>query len=334
MEASTGYPSILNHYAESFVDKVKMGVPKDAVWVMTEKIHGANFSFHTDGKSVKVARRSAFLSDQDKFHGSHLFKARYENAVLALHADLGGQSDVVVYGELYGGGYPHKDVKPVRDAKLVQKGLYYAPDLHFTAFDVLTLANGEFLAWDRAAALCVTHGIPFTPLLQQGSLDELLAFNVDTFETRIPDTLALPPLSMDQRIAEGVVIRPLYNFRLFDGQRPLIKKKSKRFREMTGKKARNGNTASAVHTGSANYATEARLRSLLSKGVERQFAHRGHVFELVEPLLVDIIDEMTREQPDLVSLSRADMRLLKNDVADTIKALLQKHADALIAGTF
>ena len=36
-------------------------------WIATEKIHGSNFSFVTDGTSVAVAKRTGLLQPVDKF---------------------------------------------------------------------------------------------------------------------------------------------------------------------------------------------------------------------------------------------------------------------------
>jgi hypothetical protein len=183
MEAFSEYPHIANSHADKFLSKCRSVVPADAQWVMTEKIHGCNFSFHTDGTRVRVARRSAFLGD---------------NA------------------------------------------------------------------------------------------------------------------------------------------RVIIKVKSKNFREVTkdvGKEARE-QVASLPIANPAAYVNEARLRTVLSKRLDQKFAHRGHVFELVGPLLADVMEELIRETPLVAALPAGELRALKNELAGAIKALLTTHADALIADTF
>jgi len=42
-----------------------------------------------------------------------------------------------VYGELYGGAYPHPSVFAVPDLIPVQRGVWYSPQLSFLAFDLL-----------------------------------------------------------------------------------------------------------------------------------------------------------------------------------------------------
>lgn len=336
MEAFSEYPHIANSYADKFLTKCREVVLPGIQWVMTEKIHGCNFSFHTDGTRVRVARRSAFLGDTDEFHNSHLIKAKYEDAVKALHAAIGVPGAIAVYGELYGGGYPHATVKALPGVKPIQKGLFYAPDIHFMAFDIVLLTSGAYLPWDQAQALSAQCGIPFTPLLQQGSLDELLAFDVETFETRIPPALGLPPLPHMTCIAEGVVIRPMADLRFADNTRVIIKVKSAKFREVTkdvGKEAREQVPVLTIANPAA-YVNEARLRAVLSKRLEQKFAHRGHVFELVAPLLADVMEELFREAPSVAALPAAELRALKKELADATKALLATHADALIADTF
>lgn len=44
---------------------------------------------------------------------------------------------VKVYGELFGGCYPHKDVTPSKNkVKRIQKGVWYSPYVRFYAFDI------------------------------------------------------------------------------------------------------------------------------------------------------------------------------------------------------
>jgi len=82
-----------------------------AQWVVTEKIHGANFSFHVDGDEVKVARRRAFLVKNENFF-AHLdakfmkdlpekMKTVYQH-VLKQYPDK-EITQVTVWGEIFGG---------------------------------------------------------------------------------------------------------------------------------------------------------------------------------------------------------------------------------------
>ena len=47
-----------------------------------------------------------------------------------------------IFGELFGGGYPHPDF-PFVPEELVQTGIYYCPGLEFYAFDIATVSSGS-----------------------------------------------------------------------------------------------------------------------------------------------------------------------------------------------
>ena len=80
-------------------------------WVVTEKIHGANFSFHTNGELVRVARRRGFIRDDErffdyrtgKFMKTHPDKVRKIYALVTKTLNEKDLEQVSVYGELFGG---------------------------------------------------------------------------------------------------------------------------------------------------------------------------------------------------------------------------------------
>lgn len=208
------YPKIRN--------KVKDEVEGEE-FVVTEKVHGANFSFVTNGVEVRCARRRDFLKDEEKFYNYKRFHAQYEAAILRLFKRIRDERPVTfvhLYGELYGGAYPHRDVKRVATASTVQHVVYYSPDNHFSAFDVMiTTTNDEqvFLSHDDMTRHLDACSIPYLPpLLITSNFAEALSFNLE-FTTHIPAALGLPPLSPTihandnipnpKNIAEGVVVK-------------------------------------------------------------------------------------------------------------------------------
>ena len=77
---------------------------------MTEKIHGANFCFLTDGRIVRVASRRRVLSRDDGFFGCFQTQlvASHRERVLQLFAAVKARhpeaAAVWLFGELFGGG--------------------------------------------------------------------------------------------------------------------------------------------------------------------------------------------------------------------------------------
>ena len=84
----------------------------DYKFVVTEKVHGSNFQFYVTQDDVKMGKRNSLLKDENEFypHAVSIIKDKYIKYVrnifdLLYHAyeDL---ECVIIYGELYGGGYP------------------------------------------------------------------------------------------------------------------------------------------------------------------------------------------------------------------------------------
>ena len=160
---------------------------------------------------------------------------------------------VIIYGELFGGLYSHKDKKylPKPGIKHVQKGVYYSPALHFYAFDIRTnyfedddekdssnkpkkKQKSVKLEFGKSLEIFKKSGFLYCEPLKIGTFDECISFDVEKFESTIPSKLGLPPPTDPQNdtpiknIAEGIVLRKLY------GRHASIKIKAKAFYEVTG----------------------------------------------------------------------------------------------------
>ncbi|MEV0397460.1 RNA ligase family protein [Polymorphospora rubra] len=197
-------------------------------WIAAEKIHGAQLVVATDGRTTRVGKRKAWLRDGDPFFGWQLLRDRL---VAAAHAALPGPGAAVrLYGELYGGAYPHPDVPPAPGVTAVQTGIWYSPDLRFALFDILVQnaddEEGTYLPFAQVREVAAVAGLDVVPLLGRGRRQDL-----DTVPTRfvttIPDSLGLPPLPGN--LAEGVVLRA--DRTLPPGKRSIVKHKIAEFDE-------------------------------------------------------------------------------------------------------
>jgi RNA ligase len=57
-------------------------------WVVTEKIHGANFAMRTDGNETVFAKRKEFLKEDEDFFGYHQMRPKLIEYCTIL-ADIG-----------------------------------------------------------------------------------------------------------------------------------------------------------------------------------------------------------------------------------------------------
>lgn len=183
-----------------------LGASDAATWVALEKIHGAQLVIGVDAAGVRFGKRKEWLRDEDPFFGWQLLRASLRDAARAVLAAVGAER-VVLYGELFGGGYPHPDV-PAGGMTPVQTGVWYAPDLRWALFEIRAVGGGEdaFLAWSEAAPIAAAAGLMTPPLVARGRKAEIAAVS-ERFPSRVAAALGLPPLG-PENLAEGLVARP------------------------------------------------------------------------------------------------------------------------------
>lgn len=114
-------------------------------WVVTEKLHGANFSFIYEHKTLKFAKRKEYLSWKDDFFGFQLVVSKLENQITSLFEQLSAEIEAdkyIIYGELFGGEYPHAAVLKEEKLQAIQTGVFYSPTINFCAFDIAIEKKG------------------------------------------------------------------------------------------------------------------------------------------------------------------------------------------------
>lgn len=228
------YPSLTNASREKETAYLIEHFPQ-MLFVVQEKIHGSNVSFWTDGELCKSAKRSGFLTPEEDFYNHHALLLAHEARLKALFVQLKAQNpalqSIAVFGELFGGLYPHANVPTNRQAVRCQKHIYYSPNNGFCAFDVLCIEaeTRYFLNAARAQTYFETHDFLYTPSLFEGTLQEALAYD-PVFLTPLPERLGLP--SLKDNFSEGVVIKPAFSEALADDYaRYVFKLKHPKYRE-------------------------------------------------------------------------------------------------------
>lgn len=107
-------------------------------WYVTEKVYGANFSIIYNGKEFRSGKRNSWVGSGDEFYNSASVvddnKEFVEKIFKQICDKYRNVKFITIFGELCGGHYPHEDVEVNKEAKLVQRGVYYSPDNLFYAF--------------------------------------------------------------------------------------------------------------------------------------------------------------------------------------------------------
>lgn len=134
------YASIENSYLDKFIESIinQGHTDNNAQWVALEKsksltcnlinfifiiflflnyklmelimvvlVHGANFSFITNGEEIHCAKRSGFVEPGEEFHNHHLLLENYRERILKVYASLKEMypelHEIAIYGEIFGG---------------------------------------------------------------------------------------------------------------------------------------------------------------------------------------------------------------------------------------
>ena len=329
------YSSIENSFIREYMEYVVAETPTDLEYVVQEKVHGANTSFLCDGKEVRFAKRTAILEDNEQFYDYPELLVRYKERVLKLFADIKAKypevTHISVFGEMFGGCYPHNEVKAKHKVGLIQKGVFYTPEHEFYAFDIylFTGEGGRFLPVEEVNALFEAEGFFYAKTLFQGTLAECLK-HPNAFQSRIPEWLGLP--AIEGNICEGIVIRPVVPTYLRNGTRVLIKSKNERFAEKKSVKKRNKLFAepipysdglkALIGEGEA-YVTENRLANVVSHIGEVHFPKDfGKVMGLFPK---DTLDDLLKEHGgSYAALDKCEQKTFNKEMNRLCTSLVKK----------
>ncbi|CAG8536372.1 15026_t:CDS:2 [Gigaspora rosea] len=300
------YESIENHHNQITTNHfTREDVLNSCEWIATEKIHGANFSFYTNGHEIKCARRNGFLKPNEDFYNYQSIRKKYTSQVLSLHKlmlskNLIKGEMIIIYGELFGGKYPQpniiKDTKEILNP--VQYGVYYSPKIEFMAFD---LFDGlDLLDFDIMEKLLNFSDIPYLKPLIKDSYQNVIKFNPN-FTTTIPKLLGYPtslPPPFDENIAEGIVIKPVKNIRTSKGIRVILKIKALNFEERNknpekSNKKRKILPVDRVKMNLNEFINKNRLSSVISK---LETKDKNDEMKLVNFLYEDAMEDFMKDE--------------------------------------
>ena len=275
------YSSIENVERKKEINLIIQQGHSTGQWVVSEKIHGANFSFWITKDEIKCARRSGFLGEDSAFFNFQDVKSACEKSLrdifdYVVSIDAGVEC-VTIYGELFGGNYQHPDVERTYMAMSVQKGVYYNPGNKFMAFDMVLRGetSNRVMNDTFVHTTCDMFGLAHVPILFKGTFEECLQYP-NEFQTRVPEFYGLP--AIENNIAEGVVIKPVEPKFFWNGSRVILKNKNEKWSERAKKQKSCSDSnkenkfdfeltveASKLLEDVLTYVTENRLRNVLSK---------------------------------------------------------------------
>ncbi len=198
------YASIANDNNDRTINYYReQGLTTKTNWYATEKVHGTNFSFISDGNTVIHAQRSGIT--EGSFMNHLQFCSEMDNNVLSLAKHLGEPVQVVT--EYYGKGIISKAAIPYRNDDVKA----------FVAYDVYLPNKGIYMSYPDNFDLLHKFDIPTTAVIAEGTFEDLL--KIDTHYRSI-----LAKENGVETYAEGVVLKPFEDLRLETGDRVILKR--------------------------------------------------------------------------------------------------------------
>jgi len=230
----------------------------DTTWASKAHVEGCNgevreMDDETESVSVNPCNCPSKDETKVKFHSGgesyERFKALF-GTVLEENFKKLGHLSVTVYGEAYGG-------------KCQGMSATYGKDLRFIAFDVQV--GDTWLSLPDAEDVCNKLGIEFVPYAKVST--DLVT--LDAWRD-MPSRVAERRGCGTNQIAEGIVIRPLLEFTLNNGERVIVKHKRPEFSERASKRDTNIDPAKAEVLAAADkiaqeWVTPMRLEHVLDK---------------------------------------------------------------------
>lgn len=319
------FNSLENSYRENFIHKIREQGYEDEEYIITEKLHGANYSFTVVIEnelpvSVIPAKRSGYIHSDEKFYNHRPVYEKYDDKVSNLALCLlkdGDMSDgiVTVYGELYGGN--------------IQGGMAYPLEQDFAGFDITV--DGTPIDKRKAFSLMNEYEIPTVPVLGYAkSLSDALEWNESFITKKLRDGF---DTENPQAEAEGVVIEPVTPHYLPSGERVYLKKKTKRFLEKGKNKIEkpkvslNESLSKLLET-SLEYINENRYNAVVSKEGDVNIKMIGKISGLMtQDIITDLIkDGIFDDLKDLGDASEVKKfkQTLQSEVINFIRPILLK----------
>lgn len=302
--------SIENSYRQKYIDSCLDMHPelRDETYIITEKLHGSNFSWvFSPGFPIRAASRNNYLDVYSSFQGVLIPQLMTDSAhiisCMQKHADL-TKSIVRLYGELIGRG--------------IQKGVDYGDTKRILYFGVITSTDDLYtlLPFEELEEFLWPNEIVPVVAKVKG-LQATIDFDTD-FDSLV--------VGKPDNICEGVIIQP-HTRVYYDGYGSpfLLKKKNEKFKEKArAKKPRVVDSeVERLNLEFLSYLTDNRLQSVFSK--QSEIENPSQIGNYIRLVLVDAKEDFVKDFcADIESLNKSQKKQIFN-VGSTIANMLKAY---------
>jgi Rnl2 family RNA ligase len=305
---------IENHYNQKNISLWIERYPRlnDELYIITEKIHGANVQFIIDSEGYKIASRGHVLADGEGFYDVQNVSLKYIDVINGFINYIKNEPSIDyinLYGEIFGQG--------------IQKGVDYGKEKQICFFGMMI--NGKLTSQFDFHKIMNELDVPKEYIVPIIDIVEGLQNAIDCVDV---ESLVSNIKPYDGNIAEGVVIQP-YREIYFSpvGDMFILKKKSEKFKEKS--RERKVPRESSVIPEEIlipkmefeSYINDNRLDSVFSKeGIIDDVKDIGKYIKLV---MEDAKKDFEKEN-DISHLNKKDQRIVFSGAGPIIAKMLQK----------
>lgn len=328
------YNSIENTYRTEFLDRIKGHGFWEDEFVVQEKTHGANLSYWTDnGIDFYAGKRTGLIAEEEFFYNYEILLEALKPKFISIWKNLKNKytdlQQMTIFGEVIGGDYPHPEVPVNRKAVKVQKGVFYSPQNHFYAFDIM-LNSEQYLGVEEVNIYFEKEDLLYAKTLFKGKFEECLEYP-NNFSSTVPALLGLPEIA--DNICEGVIIRPIVTSHFNNGVRVILKNKNetwaerKQFRKSIKKDEKLPEKIVKLREAILTYVTENRLNNVLSKVGQVTIKDFGKVMGMFNK---DIVEDFSKDYEELVNkLDKQEWKKLKKSISHEVSGMVRNKLKRL-----
>lgn len=327
------YNSIENSYREKEIERIQLAGYAKVKYAVSEKVHGCNVQLSYNGDAFNIGKRTSFLEDGETFYGMNYIMKEYENALKNIYDRykeiIPELKQVILFGEGFGGSYPHELVERDKHASKVQKGVYYHPSNKFISFDLALEINGaehlSYLTPKEFKEIVEELNIPHIPFKIMDSLEEALNYP-NNEPSEIYKLYNLPEIPSN--IREGVVIKP-YDVDAWIGQsRVILKNKNEIFSEKSHEKCHDkqpqelSENLVLIINEALKYVNENRVEAVISKIGEITIKDIGKVIGLTNK---DVFEDFIKDSGILNTLEKSEVKIVTKQINNTVSKIVKEH---------
>lgn len=318
------YSSIENAYNQQYIERFRPLLTTTDFYI-TEKIHGANISFHFDTKTreYKVYSRKQEIEDLSLQEIDVVIKRDKIIDVLnrviddILNKDsqnYNSISEITFFGEYCGGFY-----NGLKDGVVIQRAEYCSKN-KILFFDIKIHDihdNGCYVDFkDFLSYFSPFHEFIVPVLAQHLTFKEALEYN-NAYETNVPNLIGEQNLKEHQMICEGNVIRPAIELKM-GSHRFIIKNKNSEHSDI--KIATKQEQGEFKHSEIVNYLTPSRFESARSKLILTNPNPSNQ--EIIQEVIEDVIGEYMRGHK-IEEFEKDELKQIKKLLGRSIYPLLK-----------